>query len=508
MVPYRQRVQAYLTKSVDSLFRTIQFSNGVVRAMDKVVLSDLKDVSNTAPGDGDVLEWSAAQGKWVPGPGGGGVIPTLQQVMDQGAAYSGTNNFSMASATSNVTDQGFNLALGNASGSLSSASVYAAQSLHHLSTGTSGTAELVLDANGSVDLNWKSGANASGFTIDGTQMLVTDANNTKGLEYAGAYKGFFTTHSLVDKDYVDTQITGIPGLAIGNPITGGGANRILYQNSSQLLTSDDDLLFDGLGFALHTAIDSNKAMSLNGGISSHYTTLYVQQGSSGTANRYAIEAVGIAGHAFDSVGIKSTAQNTSTGDAIAGEFSATAPTGSGNAYGIKVTSSNVGTGIAYGIYQSGTTAINYFAGQLQLNTIGSGTSVTNLGVDASGNVVSGTTGGGGGEINTASNIGGGEGLFSGKSGVDLQFKSLTSTGGTVTITSTGSTVNLESSGGGGLNYISAGAVATNLETTSNWDINGVYTGATATGSQGDCHVDSNYWFTCVATDTWIRLIRG
>ena len=70
MVPYRQRVQAYLTKSVDSLFRTIQFSNGVVRAMDKVVLSDLKDVSNTAPGDGDVLEWSAAQGKWVPGPGG------------------------------------------------------------------------------------------------------------------------------------------------------------------------------------------------------------------------------------------------------------------------------------------------------------------------------------------------------------------------------------------------------------------------------------------------------
>lgn len=59
------------------------------------------------------------------------------------------------------------------------------------------------------------------------------------------------------------------------------------------------------------------------------------------------------------------------------------------------------------------------------------------------------TGGGSGEANTASNIGGGEGLFSGKSGVDLQFKSLTSTGGTVTISSTGSTVNLESSGGGG-----------------------------------------------------------
>jgi len=156
---------------------------------------------------------------------------------------------------------------------------------------------------------------------------------------------------------------------------------------------------------------------------------------------------------------------------------------------------------------------------LQESTVNPSANITNAGAlyNSGGTITwwDGTTnynltssGGGGGEINTASNIGGGEGLFSGKSGVDLQFKSLTSTGGTVTITSTGSTVNLESSGGGGLNYISAGAVATNLETTSNWDINGVYTGATATGSQGDCHVDSAYWFTCVATNTWIRLIRG
>ena len=97
-------------------------------------------------------------------------------------------------------------------------------------------------------------------------------------------------------------------------------------------------------------------------------------------------------------------------------------------------------------------------GTVVIPNVGSTTPVTNLGVDASGNVVSGTTGGG---------------------------------------------------GGGGLNYISAGAVATNLEDTSNWDINGVYTGGTtATGAQADCHVDSDYWFTCVATDTWIRLIRG
>ncbi len=55
--------------------------------------------------------------------------------------------------------------------------------------------------------------------------------------------------------------------------------------------------------------------------------------------------------------------------------------------------------------------------------------------------------GGSGEVNTASNLSGGVGLFFGKSNEDLQFKSLTSTGGTVTITTDNNTVNLESSGG-------------------------------------------------------------
>jgi hypothetical protein len=79
------------------------------------------------------------------------------------------------------------------------------------------------------------------------------------------------------------------------------------------------------------------------------------------------------------------------------------------------------------------------------NTTTNGNNITN------GNILSGSTNlldifalaGASGEVNTASNIGGGEGLFSGKTGVDLEFKSLTSTGGTVTISSTGATVNLE-----------------------------------------------------------------
>jgi len=69
-----------------------------------------------------------------------------------------------------------------------------------------------------------------------------------------------------------------------------------------------------------------------------------------------------------------------------------------------------------------------------------------VGITQSTNEIDLTVPAGTGEVNTASNIGAGTGLFAQKNGVDLEFKSLTSTGGTVTITNTASTVNLESSG--------------------------------------------------------------
>jgi len=84
--------------------------------------------------------------------------------------------------------------------------------------------------------------------------------------------------------------------------------------------------------------------------------------------------------------------------------------------------------------------------RLNIGTIGGGTPVGNLGFDSSGNVVTGTTGGGGGESNTASNVGVGQGVFKQKSGVDLQFYSLS--GGTnTTLTLNGDTVVVDSSGG-------------------------------------------------------------
>ena len=94
-------------------------------------------------------------------------------------------------------------------------------------------------------------------------------------------------------------------------------------------------------------------------------------------------------------------------------------------------------------------AIEVFSGKsgtdLKFRTISGG---TNTSVSLSGDtIVINSTGGGSGEVNTASNLGVGTGLFAQKDGVDLEFKSVTSTGGTVTITNDSTTVNIESAGG-------------------------------------------------------------
>ena len=51
-------------------------------------------------------------------------------------------------------------------------------------------------------------------------------------------------------------------------------------------------------------------------------------------------------------------------------------------------------------------------------------------------------GGGGGEANTASNVGAGVGVFDQKTGVDLQFKSITSNG-SIDIVSTASEIDVD-----------------------------------------------------------------
>jgi hypothetical protein len=54
-----------------------------------------------------------------------------------------------------------------------------------------------------------------------------------------------------------------------------------------------------------------------------------------------------------------------------------------------------------------------------------------------------------GEVNTASNIGTGEGVFSAKVGTDLEFKSLTSSDASITISASATEIDLTTAGGGG-----------------------------------------------------------
>lgn len=102
--------------------------------------------------------------------------------------------------------------------------------------------------------------------------------------------------------------------------------------------------------------------------------------------------------------------------------------------------------------------------------------------------------GGGGEINTASNLGTGTGLFAQKVAADLQFKSLTSTGNTITISNNTSTVNLEAnvsstfSGGtvnGATNFtngLSANTISATSITSTTYSFNTSYTGETPYGT--------------------------
>lgn len=84
--------------------------------------------------------------------------------------------------------------------------------------------------------------------------------------------------------------------------------------------------------------------------------------------------------------------------------------------------------------------------EVQLKRLVAGTNVT-LTSDA--NSVTINTTGGSGEVNTASNIGTGTGLFANKSGVDLQFKTLKTLGAaTITSDTDSVTIDVTSAGGG------------------------------------------------------------
>ncbi len=88
---------------------------------------------------------------------------------------------------------------------------------------------------------------ASSIALSGTSMLVTDENNTKGLEYAADYSANFVSRSLVDKAYVDANGGGLvniedSGVNVQNSASGTGyfqwGNLILDDNTIRTGTSE------------------------------------------------------------------------------------------------------------------------------------------------------------------------------------------------------------------------------------------------------------------------------
>ncbi len=64
------------------------------------------------------------------------------------------------------------------------------------------------DKTGEIYLNSDFGATKKEIRINESNMLITDTESSKGLEYLDDYSTNFTNRSLVDKEYVDKEITG------------------------------------------------------------------------------------------------------------------------------------------------------------------------------------------------------------------------------------------------------------------------------------------------------------
>jgi hypothetical protein len=120
----------------------------------------------------------------------------------------------------------------------------------------------------------------------------------------------------------------------------------------------------------------------------------------------------------------------------------TGGTGGGSGSGEINTASNRGSaGDGYGIYASKSGV------DLQFYRIKAGLGIT-LSQESNDILISSTGGGGGGETNTASNVGSGTGIYASKVGVDLRFKSLVA-GTNVTLSATSTEITINASGGSG-----------------------------------------------------------
>ena len=87
---------------------------------------------------------------------------------------------------------------------------------------------------------------SSNITLTTSSFLITDGNNSKGLEYAADYSGAFTARSIVDKAYVDSVAGDVVG-PVTSTLTGisrwGDATGDSLLDSGVLIDANNNMFF-------------------------------------------------------------------------------------------------------------------------------------------------------------------------------------------------------------------------------------------------------------------------
>lgn len=111
--------------------------------------------------------------------------------------------------------------------------------------------------NGSANITVASAT--GGFTVSGGNLALgaNDLTMTGSLGSTGSRltKGWFTDLQVTNA--IAGSITGnaatVTAITVGNAVSGGGANRVLYENSSQNLAASSNMIFDGSKLSLNSS---------------------------------------------------------------------------------------------------------------------------------------------------------------------------------------------------------------------------------------------------------------
>ena len=241
-------------------------SQGYLTTLSTSNLSDLQNVSNTAPGDGQVLKWSSAQGKWAPG------------TDNVGTSSSGIQLGDLSVSTETTPSGGGSLVYGNTTGvfTYTPAAVF------------SGSWNDLADTPTIFDGTWASLSGKPNFATVATSgsyndlsnrpSLVTTLNQLTDVDTTGAANGKIlkyngTSWEIADdtggiNDVVDDttpQLGGNLDLA-GNNITGTGTINAVGDVKGTTITS---------GAVTFTGVDGNpgQVLTTNGSGAATWTTV-------------------------------------------------------------------------------------------------------------------------------------------------------------------------------------------------------------------------------------------